>query len=191
MNRRSFIAGGFGSACLIPLHSVASASSSGSNPVSAPALLDGGFELPPGSQNPWRPFQHAGIRAYDFSRDNEVKVEGAQSLRVSQREIQVFGAVRQTLFNVPPGSYSAGAMMRSRSIVGKGWRVSLVAMLENGTLVDAYSAPLRGDVDWTQRDVTLTISARAVTLEVVFELYADSGTGWADRASLKFSRLAS
>ena len=154
-------------------------------PAAAPLLADGGFEAAPGGSNPWRPFQHAGVKAYEFARDKEVKTEGTQSLRVTQREEQVFGAVRQSIARPPVGRYELSAQMRSRGTDGKGWRLEVALLLENGEVL-TYDAPqLTGDVEWTRRELRFDIPATTLFLEVIVGLHGNRGTGWLDAMVLK------
>ncbi len=153
------------------------------SPVSL--LADGGFEAAPGGTNPWRPFQHAGVKAYEFTRDKDVKTEGTQSLRIMQREEQVFGAVRQSIARPPVGRYELSAQMRSRGTDGGGWRLEVALLLENGEVL-TYNAPqLTGDVDWAKRELRFEVPAKTLYLEVIVGLHGNRGTGWLDAMVLK------
>ena len=148
-------------------------------------LADGGFEAAPGGTNPWQPFQHAGVKAYEFARDKDVKTEGTQSLRIMQREEQVFGAVRQSIARPPVGRYELSAQMRSRGTDGNGWRLEVALQLENGQVL-TYDAPqLTGDVDWTKRELRFEVPAKTLFLEVIVGLHGNRGTGWLDAMVLK------
>lgn len=154
-------------------------------PSPAPLLTDGGFEAAPGGTNPWRPFQHAGVKAYEFARDKEIKTEGTQSLRVTQREPQFYGAVRQSIARPPSGRYELSAQMRSRETDDKGWRLEVVLILENGGFLTFDAPPLIGDVDWTKRELRFEVPATALFLQVIVGLHGNRGTGWVDAMVLK------
>lgn len=153
-------------------------------PSEASLVVDGGFEAQLGGQNAWKPFQHAGERAYYFGRDSAHKVEGTQSLIIRQLRPQVFGAVRQSIMRPEKGRYIASAMMRSNDVIGKGWGLALVAVSFDGQILSAASRPLTGDIDWSHCECSLPITSDIAVLDITFELYAERGTGWVDRAFL-------
>jgi hypothetical protein len=148
-------------------------------------IEDVGFEAAPGPANPWRAFQHAGVKAYEFARDKEVKTEGTQSLRISQREPQVYGAVRQSIAKPAPGKYEISAKMRSRETDGKGWRLEVAIIMENGDVLTEETKPMLGNVDWTTRELRFTIPPKALFLEVIVGLHGERGAGWIDELRLK------
>jgi hypothetical protein len=146
---------------------------------------DVGFEALLGAANPWRPFQHAGVKAYEFARDKEVKTEGAQSLRITQREPQVYGAVRQSIARPAAGRYELSAKMRSRGTDGRGWRMEVAIIMPNGETPTEETKALLGDVDWTRRELRFTVPPNALFVEIIIGLHGNTGTGWIDELQLK------
>ncbi len=148
-----------------------------------PLLADAGFEESDAAKSPWRPFQHIGEKAYDFVRDKEVKFEGAQSLRITQRVPQEFGAVEQVVSRPKAGNYKASAMLRSRGTDRAGWGLKFILVKADGFEVVYDTPALLGDVDWVARSVRFSVPDGARALHVIATLNGN-GSGWIDKLEL-------
>lgn len=146
-------------------------------------LADAGFEEPDVTKSPWRPFQHVGEKAYDFVRDKEIKFEGAQSLRITQRVPQEFGAVEQVLSRPKAGDYRMSAMLRSRGTDRGGWGLTVMVVKSDGSEVVYDSPSLLGDVGWVARAIRFNVPIGARGLHVIATLNG-SGSGWIDKLEL-------
>lgn len=169
---------------VLSLARFAGAQESGAEITSTNGLLDGGFELPMGAKNPWQPFQHAGPRAYQFSRDTTIVYRGNSSLRVSQHEPQVFGAVRQQLRRPLAGRYIVSAMMRTEAVDGKGWCLEVVVVRSQLGSDSNGAVCLTGNSSWVQRQWNFNVPPDSEAVEVIFSLNGNSGSGWADDVKL-------
>lgn len=148
-----------------------------------PLLADADFEESDAAKSPWRPFQHVGVKAYDFVRDTEVKFQGAQSLRITQRVPQEFGAVEQVLNRPKAGDYKASAMLRSRGTDRDGWGLKIMVVKSDGSEVVYDTPSLIGDVGWVARTVRFNVPIGARALHVIATLNGD-GSGWIDKLEL-------
>ena len=124
--------------------------------------------------------------AYEVTMDSGASFGSSQSLRLTRLTKQVYALVHQT---VPVPSDAAGkqltfsARLKTRDVGPDGW-VMMVAMNgAQGCMGRVMSKPLTGTSGWQRVDLAVTIRPGTRSVDVGF-LLLDSGTGWADDASL-------
>ncbi len=164
-----------------------------STQLSAPAEVwrnvefkDGGFESEPGA-SPWRFSQHAGVKAYRFTRSRDEKTEGQQSLRVERTAEQVFGSVVQSIEKLEPGDYRLSADLKSLDVTAKGWSVKVTSFDANGAFEVADSTALVGTQPWQRVSVLFTVSP-TVTSVMIGASLRGGGTAWIDNVLLERKR---
>ena len=81
-----------------------------------------------------------------------------------------------------PGRYRLSAVVRTRGVIGGGFRLRL------GGESDRRDLPtLAGDQDWQSVRIDFAVTDGDPTL--VLELRADAGEAWVDRNDLRLTRL--
>jgi hypothetical protein len=152
---------------------------------SSAAIKDPGFEALgiPGANAAWRFVQHAGVRAYDFSADSDIRYSGKQSLRIRRLHPQVYGAALQVLTGAPAGKYRLQAQMRSRAVDGRGWGLHVRVVHADGTSNSYYALAVTGDRDWSLSYVDFDFGPGDRAIEVGVSLNG-AGTGWVDDVAI-------
>jgi hypothetical protein len=150
-------------------------------------VKDAGFEAPSSSKSVWRHSQHAGVKAYEVTRDADVFTEGKQSLRITRIADQVYGAVKQLIVDPQPGKYRYGAKLRSKDVDGRGWMTYIRVYRTNGEWDAYFSEPLLATTEWRDAEIKFVVPRDATSIELGLSLRG-GGTGWAD--AIRLERLA-
>jgi hypothetical protein len=155
-------------------------------------VKDAGFEAPSSSKSVssksvWRHSQHAGVKAYEVTRDADVFTEGKQSLRITRIADQVYGAVKQLIVDPQPGKYRYGAKLRSKDVDGRGWMTYIRVYRATGEWDAYFSEPLLATVGWRDTEIKFVVPGDATSIELGLSLRG-GGTGWAD--AIRLERLA-
>lgn len=141
-----------------------------------------------GSLDRWRPSQHAGPKAYDFSVEEEPGEKKNKAARVVQHKAQFFGALTQTI-KIPatPAKYRVSARMRSIDATDRGWVLSATAHSESGRYMNSVEAPpLRGTTPWQHVSLDLAVDAGATSLSISAALGASGkAEGWLDDVQIE------
>ena len=183
---------GFGLTCLIAT-SLLLLSGCQTLPAGQPLpLKNPGFEerAAEGNIPGWEIEQHVGPPeevAYEVTMDAAGASFGSsQSLRLTRLTKQVYAVVHQT---VPVPSDAAGkqltfsAQLKTRDVGPDGWLMTLTMNGADGPMGRVMAKPLTGTSGWQKVDLAVTVRPGTRSVAVGF-LLLDSGTGWADDASL-------
>jgi hypothetical protein len=162
-------------------------------PAGRPLPLNNpGFEEQATAENipGWEIEQHVGPPgevAYDVTMDSAGASFGSsQSLRLTRLTKQAYALVHQT---VPVPSDAAGkqltfsARLKTRDVGPDGWLMTVTMNSADGRIGGVMSKPLTGTSGWQRVDLAVTVRPGTRSVDVGF-LLLDSGTGWADDASL-------
>jgi hypothetical protein len=147
-------------------------------------IEDGGFESESAKIFPWTAVQHAGVRAYEMTRDTDIFFEGKQSLRVRRVAPQIYGSVRQVARSLKPGRYRFSAHLRSKEVDGRGWYVYVSVLKQDGAFDIHSGEPLLGTQDWRYSKIEFVAPVDAVAIELGVSLHG-GGTAWIDNALLE------
>jgi hypothetical protein len=147
-------------------------------------VQDAGFEAPASKHGAWRLIQHAGVRAYEMTRDTEVFSEGKQSLKIRRTTEQVFGAAKQLISAPKPGKYRYAAKLKTKGVDDRGWAIHVRVYRSTGDWESFFSETLKGDVDWKDVDVRFLAPKDVTAIEIGVSLRG-GGTGWIDAVRLE------
>ncbi len=150
-------------------------------------LPDHSFELPM-RESPWYMSQHAGVKAYRFEQDAEIKTHGAKSFKVTRHSQQVFGSVKQSVKDLPVGTYRLSADMKAVSSgTGKGWSLLATVRKRSGEFDVVEAPPLSGDVDWKRVTLEFQVTQDTGALSIGATLRG-GGSAWIDNVRLERRR---
>jgi RNase P/RNase MRP subunit p29 len=133
----------------------------------------------------WSRTQHAGVGAYEVTRDAESFVHGKHSIRMQRMTEQVYGLILQRV----ESSELAGkpvkltASMKTSEVGEKGWVMVMTFKHFNDDIEQFRSAPMVGDSDWTEVELRKQAPKNTTRVEIGFMLL-DGGTGWVDNVQL-------
>jgi hypothetical protein len=147
-------------------------------------VQDAGFEAAASKKGPWRFSQHAGVNAYEISRDTEVFSEGKQSLKIRRTTPQVYGSAKQAIAAPQPGKYRYTAKLKTKGVDGRGWSIYVRVYRATGSWDSFFSDTLTGDVDWRDAEIKFVAPNDVSSIELGITLRGD-GTGWADAVRLE------
>jgi hypothetical protein len=151
-------------------------------------IKDAGFEAPMTSKGAWRFSQHAGVSAYEVTRDKDVFTEGKQSLKIKRTVDQVYGAISQLVVSPPSGIYRYRAKLRSKDVDGRGWMTYVRVYRNNGEWDAHFGEPLLQDIDWRDSEIKFVVPVDVSSIEIGVTLRG-GGTGWVD--AIRLEKIAS
>lgn len=154
-------------------------------------LKNPGFEEPATEHDVisgWRTSQHSGEDSYEFTTVGDIYFKGKRSFRLTRIREQIYGSLDQSL----PATGMLGRkieyrfQMRAENVGPGGFFPYVNLTGRSGDLIDQIRGEVvTGTVDkWTTVKVTLTVPDY-VHHVVLGMLLMDSGTVWADEASLR------
>jgi len=150
--------------------------------VATVELKNAGFEdaAGPGGLPGWTLSQHAGVHAYEATRDTQTPFAGAASLRLHRVHEQVFGSISQ---DVSVGAWAGrmlelSAMARTDQVGPEGWMLSV-----DGPGLREMSPALSGTTGWQPMRVRIQLPA-GIQKITIGAILLDAGSGWLDDVRL-------
>ncbi len=147
-------------------------------------VQDAGFEAAMSKKGAWLFSQHAGVTAYELTRDTETFVEGKQSLKIKRTTQQVYGSIKQLITAPKPGNYRYTAKLKAKDVDRRGWMTYVRVYRITGDWDVFFGEPLIGDVDWRDTELKFVAPNDVSSIEVGITLRG-GGTAWADAVRLE------
>jgi len=134
----------------------------------------------------WSRTQHAGVGAYEISRDAQSFAHGKHSIRMQRTTQQAYGLIMQPVEStgLAGKSIELTAALKSEHVGRKGWLMVMTFKHHSNILEQAIAQPVTGDTQWTDVVLTRVVPQGTTTIEIGFML-KDGGTGWADHVRLR------
>ncbi len=160
--------------------------SSASVAASRSMLKNGDFEIlnARGKPEHWAITQHAGVRAYEFRSDSEVRHDGKRSMMIRRTHPQVFGSIGQIVHDtgLVGATVRLDVWIRSEGVT-KGHAVVRIDAANGPSYMERAEAKISGDNDWHRVRVELEIPQYTNVLQTTISLEGD-GAVWVDDAKL-------
>lgn len=155
-------------------------------------LKNGDFETLNAREKPenWAITQHAGVRAYEFRSDSEVKRGGKRSMMIRRTRPQVFGSIAQTVYDagLVGATVRLDVWIRSEGVTN-GHAVVRIDAANGPSYMERAEAKISGDKDWHRVRVELEIPQYTNVLHTSISLEGD-GTVWVDDAKFVVLKAA-
>lgn len=134
----------------------------------------------------WSRTQHAGVRAYEVSRDAENASQGKHSIRMLRTTEQAYGLISQVVEvnDVVGKKVEMTAALKTADVGELGW-VMVMTFMNHSVIIDQVrAAPVTGDTAWHDVVLGKVAPKNTTAIEIGF-LLLDGGSGWADNVRLR------